>query len=288
MDYLSILNRAVSYLEDNLEKDPSYLEVAEQVYLSPFHFMRIWKATTGYTIDEYVRKRRLYQAALDIASTADSITEIAYRYGYLTPESFTKAFRKFHGASPSSIRKNRGLIHQFLPLSITTSIKGGQQMEYQIEKVNAFAIIGLKREFDSETAYNFIPKFWGEAFKSLCNLHDPNHELIKKARIGQFGVCVSKKGCTKFDYYIAGLYQGEKIPEGYEILQIPTHVYAKFRCLGQLPGAMQSVNTRIYQEWLPNSQDYEMDGEIDIEYYSDGDSASPTYESEIWLPIKKK
>jgi len=288
MDYLSLLSSAVSYLEAHLKEDPSYLDVSEAVALSPYHFMRVWKAVTGYTVDEYVRKRKLYLAALDLSSSKETVLEVGYRYGYQTPESFTKAFVAFHGVTPTYARKHRGSIHPFLPLEITTSIKGGHLMEFTIEKKKAFKIIGFKRSFDTETAYDRIPAFWGEAMKKLCDPSSSNRSLIEKCHICEYGVCVSKPNCKDFDYYIAGDYHGEKVPEGYEVLEVPAHLWARFRCLGKLPGAMQSVNTRIYAEWLPNNKEYEMDGNIDLEYYSEGDGQSDNYESEIWLPIKKK
>jgi len=288
MDYLSLLSTAVSYLETHLKEDPSYLDAAEAVALSPYHFMRVWKAVTGYTVDEYVRKRKLYLAALDLSSSKETVLEVGYRYGYMTPESFTKAFVSFHGVTPTYARKHRGSIQQFLPLEITTSIKGGHVMEYKIEKKKAFKIIGLKQSFDTETAYDRIPAFWGEAMKKICTPDAPNRALIEKCRIGEYGVCVSKPNCKDFDYYIAGDYHGEKVPEGYEVLEVPARLWARFRCLGKLPGSIQSVNTRIYSEWLPNNKEYEMDGNIDLEYYSDGDGQADDYESEIWFPIKKK
>ena len=161
-------------------------------------------------------------------------------------------------------------------------------MEYKIEKMKAFKIIGLKRPFDTETAYDRIPAFWDEVMEKICRPDSSNRELIEKCHVGQYGICVSKPNCKEFDYYIAGEYHGEKVPEGYEVLEVPAHLWARFRCLGKMPGAMQSVNTRIYSEWLPNNKEYEMDGLIDVEYYSLGKTDAADYESEIWLPIKKK
>lgn len=161
-------------------------------------------------------------------------------------------------------------------------------MDFKIEKMPAFRIVGFKKEFDVETAYKKIPEFWDEVMKIICSPKDNNYDLHKKCGIGQFGVCVSKKGCTKFDYYIAGLYHGEALPKGYEVYEIGPHEYAKFKCIGPMPKALQELNTKIYKEWLPENKEYEMEGDIDIEYYSLGDGTSSTYESGIWLPIQRK
>lgn len=286
LDYITTLRKAVAYLEDHLNEEPSYQDVASEVYLSPFHFMRIWKAVTGYTIDEYVRNRQLYQAALILASTDDKIIDVAYRFHYETPESFAKAFKRFHGASPRSIKRDHGKIRSFLPLTISTSIKGGQQMEYKIVKLPAFRIVGIEKRFTVDTGYEKIPQFWSEVVKKICSPNYVEKGLVESCAIGQFGLCVNDNPCgSDFLYVIGGEYHGEKLPKGYVVKDIPALTWAKFRCLGQLPGAMQSVNTRIWNEWLPNNKEYETSSNVDIEFYTKGDMSSPNYESEIWIPV---
>lgn len=111
--------------------------------------------------------------------------------------------------------------------------------------------------------------------------------VAEEARIGEYGICVND-GKEDFDYLIAGEYHGEEIPEGFETRKIPAGLWAKFKCVGPLPGSMQSVNTAIWHEWLPSHSEYELSANIDIEFYSGMPMDDPHYQSEIWLPIKRK
>lgn len=288
MDYIGTLNEAVAYVESHLEEALTYADVAEHVAISPYHFMRIWKGVTGLTLAEYIRKRQLYQAILDLSADPSlKIIDVAYKYHYATPEGFTKAFSRFSGVSPQIARKDHAKIKPFLPLVVSSLIQGGQHMDYEIVEMKEFCIIGLSRRFTFDEAYKKIPAFWGETVKKICHPSYPLFSLVKEARIGQYGVCVND-GKEDFDYLIAGDYHGEKVPEGYKTRVIPASLWAKFKCVGPLPGSMQSVNTAIWHEWLPAHTEYELSENIDIEFYSDMPMDDPHYRSEIWLPIRRK
>ena len=161
MEWLTSIRTAIDYMEEHLTDNISAQDVADRVYLSPFFLQKGFSLMTGYGIGEYIRNRRLYRAALDLKETDDKVIDIALRYGYETPESFTKAFSRFHGATPSQVRGGAA-INTFLPLMIKLSIQGGNQMDYKITPMFPFKVIGFQREFDNETAYTEIPKFWDE------------------------------------------------------------------------------------------------------------------------------
>ena len=127
MEWLSAIRTAIDYMENHLTDNISAQDVAGQVFLSPFFLQRGFSLMTGYGIGEYLRNRRLYQAALDLQRTDEKVIDIALRYCYETPESFTKAFVRFHGATPSQVREGAaGKV--FLPLTIKLSVQGGSQM----------------------------------------------------------------------------------------------------------------------------------------------------------------
>ena len=288
MDYIETLNEAVRYIEAHLEDEFSYADVAEHVALSPFHFMRIWKGVTGLSLSEYIRGRQLYQAILDLSADPSlKIIDVAYKYHYATPEGFTKAFVRSSGVTPQKARKDHSKIRPFLPLAVSSVIQGGQQMDYQIVEMKEFEIIGLSRRFAFDEAYGKIPAFWTEIVRKICQPSYPHFSLVKKARIGMYGVCVND-GKEDFEYLIAGEYRGEKLPEGFKTRKVPASLWAKFKCVGPLPGAMQSVNTAIWHEWLPSHSEYELSENIDIEFYSDMPMDDAHYQSEIWLPIRRK
>ena len=164
-------------------------------------------------------------------------------------------------------------------------------MDYVVEKMEAMKAIGYEREFSYETSYNEIPKFWSEFCYNCSNgkNNEQVQKVVEECMIGEFGICIqdsSKK--QEFLYMIAGTYNGNSVPEGMKIFEIPALEWAKFKCTGPLPGSLQSVNTQIFKEWLPGNPDYEIATGMNIEWYSNGDCSSSDYESEIWIPVKKK
>ena len=274
MEWLTSIRTAIDYMEEHLEDNISAQDVADRVYLSPFFLQRGFSLMTGYGIGEYIRNRRLYQAALDLKETEDKVIDIALRYCYETPESFTKAFSRFHGVTPSQVRD--GAVGKvFLPLTIKLSVQGGSQMDFKIAPMFPFKVIGFQKIFDNETAYTEIPKFWNETVDNC---------------IGEYGVCIDDIGGGKFRYLIAGKYTGGPVPEGMVVYEFPRNEWAVFDCIGPNPQTLQSVNTRIFSEWLPGNPDYELSGNATVEWYDciNGEMTDPDYHSAIWVPVKKK
>lgn len=295
MEWTTSLKHAINYIEAHLLTNIGAEDVADAVHMSAFYFQKGFRIMSGYTIGEYIRYRRLYLAALDIIGSDTKIIDLAYKYGYETPESFTKAFQRFHGVSPMKLSGDASKIRTFLPLKISIEIKGGYDMDYVIEKMNAMKMIGFERTFSYDEAYHEIPKFWDEFYAKNC--HNTNHSkseedvfrVAKACRIGEFGICIDDlPGQNAFRYMIAGIYDGGIVPEGMKVYDIPALEWTKFRCVGTMPGALQSINTKIYKEWLPGNKEYEIAENIDVEWYSDGDITADNYESAIWIPVKRK
>ena len=291
MEWTESLKRAISYMETHLLDNVDGYDVAEAVHISPFYFQKGFKLMTGWTIAEYIRYRRLYLAALDVIAAGDKVIDIAYKYGYETPESFTKAFTRFHGVSPMQMKGDAHKIKPFLPLTISIVIQGGSEMDYKIEKMDAFKVIGYERDFTYDESYQEIPKFWTE-FMTNCTMNKNSEQVqsvIERCIIGEYGVCIDDKPETKkFTYMIAGRYDGGTIPPGMRVLEIPAVEWAMFSCIGPLPGSLQAVNTEIFKNWLPGNPDYEMPLSLNIEWYSNGDGSKPDYKSGIWVPVKHK
>ena len=296
MEWLTSIRTAIDYMEEHLTDNISAQDVADRVYLSPFFLQKGFSLMTGYGIGEYIRNRRLYRAALDLKETDDKVIDIALRYGYETPESFTKAFSRFHGATPSQVRGGAA-INTFLTLTIKLSIQGGNQMDYKITPMFPFKVIGFQKEFDNETAYTEIPKFWDE----ICEKYalgvyagnapaNPYEQALIDNCIGEYGVCIDDIGGGKFRYLVAGKYTGGDVPEGMVVYEFPRSDWAVFNCIGPIPDALQSVNTRIFREWLPGNPEYELCGKASVEWYDcvNGEKTDPDYHSAIWVPVKRK
>lgn len=283
MEWLTSIRKAIDYMEAHLQDNICAQDVAGQVFMSPFFFQKGFSLMTGYGIGEYLRNRRLYKAAVDLQKTDDKIIDIAFRYCYETPESFTKAFSRFHGVSPSQVREGAA-IKSFLPLKIEISIYGGNSLDYKIKALEGFKVIGFERTFAGETAYTEIPKFWKEIFGNEAKYG----KLISDFKIGEYGVCVDDAGKGKFRYIIAGKYKGGEVPKGLSVYELPKTDWAIFNCIGSCPETLQNINTKIFTEWLPANPDFEFFGNANVEWYSDGDGSASDYHSEIWIPVKRK
>lgn len=296
MEWTGILKSAISYMEEHLLEDIHAGDVAEKVHISPFYLQKGFRIMTGYSIGEYIRYRRLYLAALEVLSGTEKVIDLAYKYGYDTPESFTKAFSRFHGVSPAQLKQDAKNITPFLPLKIIVKVQGGTDMDVNMEKMKSFQVIGLEREFSFEDSYQKIPEFWGEFrdayLEPLWAKGTPETEMEKvicECCIGEYGICIDDLGKEgKFRYLIAGTYQGGPVPEGMTLYEFPDMEWAKFRCTGPMPGALQSVNTKVFREWLPGNEEYEIAIGANIEWYAKGDTSALDYESGIWIPVKKK
>lgn len=295
MNWLDTIRSTISYIEEHLYDVKSADEIAGEMYLSSFYLQKGFKLMTGYSISEYIKNRRLYLAAMELISSNDKIIDIAYKFGYETPESFTKAFNRFHGFNPSKIKENVKGVKVFLPLKITIVIQGGNEMNYTIEKKKELSFIGFVKEFDMKISYQDIPKYWDEVYSNIVTpliergLKASNdiEQAIVDNSIGEFGVCIDDvAGDGKFRYMIAGYYKGGNVPEGMIVYEAPELEWAIFNAVGPMPGALQSVNTKIFKEWLPNSE-YNIAAELNVEWYSKGDTKSSNYESAIWVPVKK-
>ena len=147
MDWIVGIQRAIDYMEENLLEDFDYEEIAKHGFSSVYHFCRVFGILCGYTPGEYLRKRRLSQAGEDVLDTDDRIIDIAMRYGYENPDSFTKAFTQFHGITPALARKERQKLRKFSKLTLKLSFCGGDMPNieaFRIEEKYAFTLVGCK------------------------------------------------------------------------------------------------------------------------------------------------
>ncbi len=268
-NYLDGLQAALDYIETNLEADITPEMVAQKAYVSPFHFQRLFHALCGVPLGEYIRCRRLTLAGQALSGGA-KVIDVALRCGYDSPDSFARAFQRFHGILPSQAKEKGARLNAFSPLHIKLSLEGGNMLKFKIVDKAAFTVMGMGGRFDSETSYREVPKFWDEYLKQ------ENRPVC-----GMFGVCLDEGG-RWFKYLIADLYQPWKeVPAGCETHTFPASAWAVFPCTMQ---TLQETNTRMWKEWLPASKEYRLAANCNLELYA------PPEENyaEIWLPIEKR
>ena len=285
MEWMAIIGNSIQYIEDHLTEDVTPDEVAKAVGVSSFYYQKGFAMLCGFSVAEYIRNRRLALAGNDLLTTDDKVIDIAMKYGYDSPDSFTKAFTRFHGVTPLSVRKDGVVIKTFAPLKLKISLEGGYLMDYKIVKKDSFTVIANAKKFDYEGAKETVPQFWQEHYQAGMGQYI----------MGVYGINIDiEMGKEKFEYLIADPYNPQKeVPNGLVTRTIPAFDWAVFPCKGAMPNALQDVNTKIFTEWLPALKEYEFAAGYCVEFYDDPTkyakgTQDENYYSEIWIPVKKK
>lgn len=290
MDWITGIGKAIGYIEDNLTGEIDYGEAAKQASSSVFHFQRVFGIICGYTVGDYIRMRRLSLAGQEIISSDKKIIDIALEYGYDNPESFSRAFARFHGLSPTEARKT-GHIRAFSQLSVKLTLTGGDTMDYRIERKEGLTVICKRKQFTKpgdDYTQSEIPKFWQECgedktIEKLCG-YIPQQPVLS----GILGICFSEEMTEgQFPYGIGAQYAGGPVAEDLEIVEIPAYTYAVFPVKGKMPEAFRQTYRRICTEFFQQS-DYEYGNGVEIEVYPSADVNNPDYSCEIWIAVKHK
>ncbi|QVK17020.1 AraC family transcriptional regulator [Mycoplasmatota bacterium] len=285
MNWVKILSNSIDYIEENLTEPITIKEIAKVAMSSPYYYQRMFYILTGITVFEYIRNRRLSLAASELIMNNIKVIDVAIKYGYESSEAFSRAFKKMHGVNPSEVRKKKVTIKAFPKLIIQIMLKGDVPMDYKIEKKPEFSFCGMTKNVSTENGENYInvPKFWGEVMQN-----GQFEEMMKKSRDGKcIGACMpmDPEVDNNFDYVI-GIFTEEKLSE-YDNHMVPSANWAIFEVRGPIGEKLQNTWKRIFSEWFP-STGYKHADLPELEVYYDGDTQSPNYLTEIWIPIIKE
>lgn len=278
MEWIKQLNDAMAYVEENLAGDITLEGAARRAACSAYHFQRMFPYMTGVSFSEYVRRRRMTLAAMDLAEGA-KVIDVALRYGYDSPTAFNRAFQSVHGLPPSAAQARGAALKSFPRITFTLSIKGAEAMEYRIETRDAFRVVGfgLRESLTMEDCFEKVPQFWAAVSGELPRLAAL---MDGSGPMGVLGVSACSGGAFT-GYYIAAATR-LPVPEGMEEYTVPAGTWAVFPCVGPIPETVQSLQRRVISEWLPSSG-YEYADAPDIEVY-----AADRCHNEVWLPIVPK
>ena len=274
-NWIDGFQESIDYIEENLDGELDIEQIAAIAALSSFYYQRIFGALCGMTVGEYIRARRMTLAASELAGSSEKVIDVAIKYGYDSPDSFSKAFQKFHGIAPSEAKNPGAPLKSISKLHIKVSLEGGNMLDYSITEKASFTIVGIKRSFNMDTCLVEIPKFWDEWLA----------QGDKRPIMGTFGVCLDSEG-KNFDYWIADMYlPWEKVPEGCATRVIPASYWAQFPCT---MSNLQDVNKKIWSEWLPALKGYKPAGNYDLEVYLPCEETKDGMDIYIWVPLTKE
>lgn len=286
MSWATDIQNAIDYIEEHITEKLDYNIIAKQASCSPYYFQKIFGILCGISLGEYIRNRRLTLAGSELMKTDAKVIDTALKYGYESPESFTRAFTKFHGVTPSAAKRSGSRLQSFSRFKVQIIMKGGNFMNYKIISKESFTVLEKveRHTVAGGQNQNTIPDFWDRAHKD-----GTIETLLKyaKDRSYVFGICYGNghTDCEQFDYSIAVPCPSDTAaPEGYHISNIPARTWVVFECAGAMPHAIQNLWHEICAEFFPTS-DYKPTYELDIEAYPDGDMTASDYQSQIWIPI---
>ncbi|QQK08863.1 AraC family transcriptional regulator [Miniphocaeibacter halophilus] len=282
MEWINNLNMAIDYIEDNITEEINYEELAKIACCSTYHFQRMFGYMAGVSLAEYIRRRRMSLAAVDLLNSDEKIIEIGLKYGYTSPTAFNRAFQNIHGISPTKARKHGTSIKSYPPISFKMTIKGVEEMNYRIEEKAEFRIVGISEKLHKNIEKNFkiVPKMWEEA--SINGTIPTLVSLMNEEPSGMLGVSACNND-QEWRYFIA-VSSSKPIENNFEEYIVPSFTWAIFPGSGT-GQSIQKLEERIITEWFPTSG-YEYANGPDIEVYINPDPNNAKYE--VWIPVIKK
>lgn len=285
MGYIQQLNDALDYIENNLGGEIDYEVAAKHACCSLTYFQRVFLYIVNIPLSEYIRRRRMTLAAFELQNSNIKVIDLAFKYGYESPDSFSRAFKGIHGVVPTKVRKQGIQVKAYPRITFNISIRGDVAMKYRIEERDAFRIVGIKRHYKGpEDDESVVPVFWNELYGN--GTYNEISQLQTGSPKGVHGF-IDVKSDLEVDYTIACVSDKEP-PAGMESFIIPKTTWAIFEINGPVATSMTDAWRRIFSEWLPES-DYKYAETIDIECFSyPGDKRSDDFLYEIWIPIVNK
>jgi AraC family transcriptional regulator len=295
LDWLTKMNAAVDYIENHLNDEIDYQKVAMEACCSSYNFQRMFSFITDIPLAEYIRRRRMTQAALELQNTDVKVIDVAFKYGYDSSTSFARAFCTLHGITPTEAKKTGAKLKYYPKISFQISIRGEIGMDYRIETKEAFDIFGIEA-ICSLTGTEGVPsQLWqkcqenGEYDRLVTNAGDlPAFVPQGLCKVHGAEYYRKTEGNT-FPYMLCAFVSKNSNTEGYKVVRIPSQTYVvfsseKFKWGDEFFKILTNMQKRFYSEWLPTAN-YERTDSANFEIY--GGTEEYGY-IELWYPITTK
>lgn len=291
VDWLDRMNHAMDYMETHLTEAVDFDQVAKMACCSTYHFQRMFSFITGVPLSEYIRRRRLTMAAFELQNTDVKVIDLAFKFGYESPEAFSRAFSKLHGVTPMAARDKGVVLKAYPRMSFHISIKGDSEMNYRIEDKEAFEVFGLELQTNviDGQCYKDIPAFWEACENDGRDIALAQAAGKKPDELLDAGVTYDHKPDGSMKYMIACTKSTDVVPPEFTVLSIPKQTWAVFSVAwkGEQENAtLHDTWRRIYAEWFPSASFEHAESDFDLEHYFGNKESG--YGVEIWIPVIKK
>jgi len=297
MDWSDRMNYVIDYIESNLADEISYDKAAQIACCSTYHFQRMFSFIADISLSEYIRRRRMTMAAFELKMSNIKVIDVAHKYGYDSPEAFSRAFKRWHGVMPISVRDKNITIKAYpkMHFSISMFFKGDIEINYRIEQLDAFELCGLSAIIDGRTMTP--PKFMTQTHRSgkLPKMYkDLGIELLPEDAPctpnepkSLYGALYDFKDNT-FSYMICHDKLKEGVPPGYERLSVPASTWVVFPSpedIGTDPAIQCKRAWSRVSEWFVTSEyEHACGPELEKGY----NFGNMNFYYEVWIPVVKK
>lgn len=279
MSIIKSFNSTIDYIETVLEDEIDEKKITHLSGYSYAMFSRLFSILTETTLSEYLRGRKLTEAAIALRDTDEKVIDIAFRFGYESSDSFGTAFKNFHGFTPSEVRNGKPFkLISRIQLSLT--VKGGRSMNVTIQKKGSFTVAGFNEENINSS---LCPKVWNKLYEKYSQ-----EELASLGDGESVGICHDVESPNVINYmagYIVTDVDKAK-SMGLDILEVEEAEYAIVELKGVVPECIHNGWKYVMEVFFPE-HGYVHSGTPDFEYYYEGDMDSKDYKMELWIPIVK-
>ena len=279
MNIIKSFNSTIDYLETVLDDEINEKRVSQLSGYSYSMFSRLFSILTETTLSEYLRSRRLTEAAIILRDTDEKIIDVAFKFGYESSDSFGTAFKNFHGFTPSEVRNGKPfkLVSR---VQLALCVKGGRSMNITIQKKQAFTVAGLNEQNINSS---LCPSVWDKLFEKYS--HD---ELVMLGEGRSVGICHDVESPNSINYMAGYIINDadKAINMGLDVLEVEEAEYAIVELTGSVPECIHNGWKYAMEVFFPE-HGYVHSGKPDFEYYFEGDMHSPDYKMELWIPIVK-
>lgn len=285
MDWIERMNAAIGCIEDSLAGEIDMKNVAKAALTSPWHFMRMFAFLADMPLSEYIRRRRLTLAAMELKASRASIVDVAVKYGYDSREAFTRAFRRYHGIPPSAARADGAVMKAWPRMSFHIEMRGDRELNYRLEELDAFSVIGERFRVSTKDSFSAIPGIWSKVRAE--GLFERLWEIRKKGANpgGILGILSDGNfGKNEEFNYMLSIATDAEPSAGMIKVDFPKSLWVVFEAAGS-PNELQTLWSRFYAEWIPSTSSvYDLAWMPSVENYLPIEDNK----NELWIPVVKK